>query len=53
MSLPIIERDPVRLPTLAGHDNELWDTLIELGEIRPGDWTLIGGRAPSHLARPP
>ena len=41
MSFPIIERDPVRLPTLAGHDKELWDTLIELGQIRPqtGHWS--------------
>ena len=58
MSFPIIERDPVRLPTLAGHDNELWDTLIELGEIRPGDWTLIGGQmvflhAAEHGVTPP
>lgn len=58
MSFPIIERDPVRLSTLAGHDNELWDTLIELGEIRPGDWTLIGGQmvflhAAEHGVTPP
>ena len=34
----------VRLPTLAGHDDELWDTLIELSGVRPGEWTLIGGQ---------
>ena len=44
MTFPIVEREPVRLPTLAGHDDELWDTLIELSEVRPGEWTLIGGQ---------
>ena len=44
MTFPIVDRDPLRLPTLAGHDDELWDTLIELGELRPGEWTLIGGQ---------
>lgn len=44
MTFPIVDRDPVRLPTLAGHDDELWDTLIELSELRPGEWTLIGGQ---------
>jgi len=40
----MVDREPVRLPTLAGHDDELWDTLIELSEVRPGEWTLIGGQ---------
>ena len=44
MTFPIVEREPVRLPTLAGHDDELFDTLIELSELRPGEWTLIGGQ---------
>jgi len=44
VTFPIVEREPVRLPTLAGHDDELWDTLIELSEVRPGEWTLIGGQ---------
>lgn len=43
-SWPIIDREPVRLPTLPGHDNELWFTLIELCELRPGEWTLVGGQ---------
>ena len=58
MTFPIVEREPVRLPTLAGHDDELWDTLIELSEVRPGEWTLIGGQmvflhAIEHDATPP
>lgn len=58
MTFPIVDREPVRLPTLAGHDDELWDTLIELSEVRPGEWTLIGGQmvflhAVEHGATPP
>lgn len=58
MTFPIVDREPVRLPTLAGHDDELWDTLIELSEVRPGEWTLIGGQmvflhASEHGATPP
>lgn len=44
MTFPIVDRAPVRLPTLAGHDDQLWDTLIELSEVRSGEWTLIGGQ---------
>ncbi len=44
MTFPVVDREPVRLPTLAGHDDELWDALIELSEVRPGEWTLIGGQ---------
>ncbi len=29
---------------LAGHDGELWSVLIELSELRPGEWTLVGGQ---------
>ena len=55
---PIVERDPVRLPKLLGHDDELWAALIELSELRPGEWTLIGGQmvflhAMEHGAQPP
>ena len=41
---PIVDRDPVRLPALPGHDDELWSALIELSELRPGEWTLVGGQ---------
>lgn len=55
---PVVDRDPVRLPTLPGHDDELWLTLIELSDLRPGEWTLIGGQmvflhAMEHGAEPP
>lgn len=58
MTFPVVEREPVRLPKLAGHDDELWDTLIELSDVRPGEWTLIGGQmvflhAVEHGAIPP
>lgn len=53
-----IDRDPVQLPVLPGHDDELWSTLIELSELRPGEWTLVGGQmvllhAMEHGATPP
>ncbi|MFT6290730.1 MAG: hypothetical protein ACJAR2_001321 [Ilumatobacter sp.] len=58
MTFPFVDREPVRLPTLAGHDDELWDTLIELSDVRPGEWTLIGGQMVflhgiEHGATPP
>jgi hypothetical protein len=57
-SWPTVDRQPVRLPTLPGHDDELWAALIELSELRPGEWTLIGGQmvflhAMEHGAQPP
>jgi hypothetical protein len=36
VTFPIVDREPVRLLTLAGHDDELWDTLIELSVVRRG-----------------
>jgi hypothetical protein len=58
VTFPVVDREPVRLPTLQGHDDELWDTLIELSEVRAGEWTLIGGQmvflhAIEHGASPP
>ena len=55
---PIVDREPVRLPTLPGHDDELWAALIELSDLRQGEWTLIGGQmvflhAMEHGAQPP
>ena len=48
----------MRLPTLPGHDDELWAALIELSELRPGEWTLVGGQmvflhAMEHDVEPP
>lgn len=58
MTWPIIGTDPVELPTLSGHDDELWLTLIELSDLRPGEWTLVGGQmvflhAMEHRVIPP
>jgi hypothetical protein len=55
---PVVDREPVRLPTLPGHDHLLWATLVELSEMRPGEWTLIGGQmvflhAMEHGVQPP
>jgi len=55
---PKLEREPVQLPTLPGHDDELWASLIELSELRPGEWTLVGGQmvflhAMEHSVEPP
>ena len=41
---PEINREPVQLPMIAGYGLELWETLIELADLRPGEWTLIGGQ---------
>lgn len=55
---PIVDREPVRLPTLPGQDDLLWATLVELTDLRPGEWTLIGGQmvflhALEHGVEPP
>jgi len=54
----MVDQEPVRLPTLPGHDDLLWATLVELTELRPGEWTLIGGQmvflhAMEHGVEPP
>lgn len=41
---PVLDRTPVELPTLSDHENALWETLLELTELRPREWTLIGGQ---------
>lgn len=41
---PVLVRIPVELPTLGDHENALWDTLLELADLRPREWTLIGGQ---------
>jgi hypothetical protein len=55
---PTVDRASLLLPTLPGHDDALWDALIELTELRRGEWTLIGGQmvylhAVEHAATPP
>ena len=39
---PVLEREPVQLPILAGHDHTLWKTLLELADLRPRGRALIG-----------
>jgi len=39
-----LDRAPVLLDAREGQDPALWDTLIELAELRQGEWTLIGGQ---------
>jgi len=41
---PVIKRADVELPTPSEQAKAIWSTLIELTEIRPGSWTLIGGQ---------
>lgn len=52
-SWPTVDRASLLLPTLPGHDDALWDTLIGLAGLRPGEWTLIGGQGvlARHRAR--
>ncbi|MDE0320607.1 MAG: hypothetical protein OXI97_12080 [Acidimicrobiaceae bacterium] len=40
----VIEREPVELPVLPGIDDALWPALLELAEIQPRNWTLVGGQ---------
>ena len=32
------------MPILAGYKFTLWETLLELADLRPQEWTLIGGQ---------
>lgn len=41
---PVLHRAPVRLPILAGYEFTLWETLLELADLRAQEWTLIGGQ---------
>ena len=55
---PVLEREPVELPALAGHDHTLWHALLELADLRSRAWTLIGGQmvflhATEHGVTPP
>lgn len=44
MAWSIITREPLVLPASLEYEADLWETLIELTEHRPGEWTLIGGQ---------
>ncbi len=57
-SWPVLDREGIQLPALPGHDDQLWVALIELSELRPGEWTLVGGQmvflhAIEHGVTPP
>lgn len=41
---PVIYRTPVELPTLRDYEHTLWEVLLELADLRPREWTLIGGQ---------
>jgi hypothetical protein len=41
---PVVDREPVELPTYPEQSRQLWETLVELTEVRPGEWTLVGGQ---------
>ena len=40
----VIEREPIELPVLPGIEEGLWLALLELAEVQPNNWTLIGGQ---------
>ncbi len=40
----VLEMEPVELPDLPGIEEGLWMTLLELAEVQPDNWTLIGGQ---------
>ena len=42
---PVIIREPLQLPILDGYELALWETLIELADLRPQEWTLIERRS--------
>lgn len=41
---PVLDRAPVELPILGDYEHALWNTLLELSDLRPQEWTLIGGQ---------
>lgn len=58
MAWPKINCKPLVLPTGLAQEADLWATLVELTELYPGIWTLIGGQmvhlhALEHGSTPP
>jgi pimeloyl-ACP methyl ester carboxylesterase len=41
---PVVGRGPLELPVLVGQSQEMWEALVELSKVRPGEWTLVGGQ---------
>lgn len=48
---PVVDREPVELPRYPDQSRQLWETLVELTEVRPGEWTLVGGQMVSSTRR--
>lgn len=41
---PVLDHEPVELPTHPDQSREMWEALLALSEVRPGEWTLVGGQ---------
>lgn len=41
---PVLDHVPVELPTHPDQSREMWEALLALSEVRPGEWTLVGGQ---------
>lgn len=42
--IPIIPIEPLMLPQLGPHHDDLWTTLCDLGDAHHADWVIIGGQ---------
>jgi hypothetical protein len=42
--IPIVPIEPLDLPQLGSHHDDLWTTLCDLGDAHHQDWALIGGQ---------
>jgi hypothetical protein len=49
--VPTIEREPVILPHMPGHQEAMWTTLLDFEEADSPPWVLVGGQMTAlHLA---
>lgn len=42
--IPVVPIEPLELPRLGPHHDELWTTLCDLGDAHAEDWVIIGGQ---------
>ncbi len=42
--IPIVRIEPLMLPQLGPHHDDLWTTLCDLGDAHHEDWVIIGGQ---------
>jgi hypothetical protein len=42
--IPIVPIEPLMLPQLGPHHDDLWTTLCDLGDAHQEDWVIIGGQ---------